>query len=102
MLCVMEHALCPYPGYGLGGEDAEAARGVLGGVQLPAPEVELVGEGRGQHHADDVQVVGLLLQQGVAVPQTLGDLPGGDTLALPSHGPAFLSDKYYISVSAVS
>lgn len=59
-----------YSRYGFGSQDAEAAGGVLGSVEFPPAEVEFVREGRGEDHPDHIQVVGLL-QQSVAVPQTL-------------------------------
>lgn len=62
-----------YPRDGFGGQDAEAPGGVLRWVELPPAEVEFIRERRGEDHADDVQVVGLL-GHSVAVPQTLGYL----------------------------
>lgn len=65
-----EKQLETYSRYGLGGQDAKAAGGVLWSVQFPPAEVEFIREGRGEDHPDDIQVVGLL-QEGVAVLQTL-------------------------------
>lgn len=59
--------------YGFGCQDAKAAGGVLRWVQLPAAEVELIGQRGGEDHSNDVQVVGLI-QRSIAVPQALGDL----------------------------
>lgn len=62
-----------YLRYRFGRQDAEAPGGVLGRVELPAAEVELVGQRGGEDHSDHVQVV-RLVQRRVTVPQTLGDL----------------------------
>lgn len=62
-----------YLRYGLSRQDAKAPGGVLGRVELPAAEVELIRQRGGEDHSNHVQVVSLI-QCSVAVPQTLGDL----------------------------
>lgn len=55
--------------YGFGGQDAEGPGSVLGWVKFPPAEVELIREGRGQDHPNNVKVVGLL-RYSIAVPKT--------------------------------